>query len=271
MAVLRPEGDPVAVRRQLVGERHRRGRPAAVQQGPRRRLPPSASASIGRIGVIPMPPATKTYDARRLQPEVVARTGEVDAPDRAAACRGRTPSRRGRPPRAGRPAGTGTGRRGRRTASTAATARPAGAGRVRPGLPRRQLAAVGVDQLDGEHAGGLVGHRADQERHGRDAPARRSAEAERCPADQNAAFLADGTAGRPALVRSAGWAHAVRHASPPAARPCSSTSAEWCCATRRELVLGRGGREPALAAVRRGGSTSPAPATSCGRRCCATR
>ena len=39
------------------------GRPPAVQQASTTRPSASARATIGRIGVIPIPPATNTYDA----------------------------------------------------------------------------------------------------------------------------------------------------------------------------------------------------------------
>ena len=75
--VLRPARHPVAVRRELAGERHRPGRAACVEQ------PPVHAGGVGRRGHGQQrgdadPAGHEQVSGGRLQPEVVARPGVLD-------------------------------------------------------------------------------------------------------------------------------------------------------------------------------------------------
>ena len=241
MGVLRPERDPVAVRRELGGEGHRRGRAAAVQQGPRR-------AGRRRLGEHRQDRRDADAAGHEDVAPVRARAGSGCAARRprrgarAAARRGRTPSRRGRRPRAARRAGSGTGPQGRRTVSTAATARRAAAGRgARPAPTAAARAPSGsTSSTESTPADSWVMERTSSDMRtmvGADAPAR-----DACPAEQDAMFLTHGTA---VLVRERGRPQADAHA----VRPRPGARHRRCgAAQRREL---RGTLDLDLAASRR--------------------
>ena len=126
---------PVAVS----ARRARRRRPSATASGRRRpgvKSRPSAAAAADHRQQRGDPDAAGDEDdggaGRGLEVEVVAGAPDAERGAGGARRRARRPSRRGRRPRAARPPGSASGRRGRRTASTGAPA----ACRRQPGSSR---------------------------------------------------------------------------------------------------------------------------------------